>query len=131
MTARLRDARWHVNRKRLGRIWRGEGLNVPHKQPSRGRLWLNEGSCIRRRPEFRRYAWAYESDKGGPIKWVLRVNVSSRKFQGHTKQKLIKGRRWAKGNLTEFPYECDFKDDLLVDGELRCVVQFIAAVAYR
>ena len=32
---------WHVNHKRVGRIWRREGLKVPLKQPKRGRLWLN------------------------------------------------------------------------------------------
>ena len=37
---------WHVNHKRVDRIWRREGLKVPLKQPKRGRLWLNDGSCI-------------------------------------------------------------------------------------
>jgi hypothetical protein len=27
-----------------------EGLEVPQKQPKRGRLWLNDGSCIRLQP---------------------------------------------------------------------------------
>lgn len=31
VTALLRDARWHVNRKRVERIWRREGLKVPQK----------------------------------------------------------------------------------------------------
>ncbi len=52
VTALLRDAGWHVNRKRVERIWRREGLKVPQKQPKRGRLWLNDGSCIRLRPEY-------------------------------------------------------------------------------
>ena len=47
VTALLRDAGWHVNRKRVERIWRREGLKVPQKQQKRGRLWLNDGSCIR------------------------------------------------------------------------------------
>ena len=52
VTALLRDAGWHVNRKRVERIWRREGLKVPQKQPKRGRLWLNYGSCIPLRPEY-------------------------------------------------------------------------------
>ncbi len=48
VTALLRDAGWHVNRKRVERIWRREGLKVPQRQPKRGRLWLNDGSCIHR-----------------------------------------------------------------------------------
>ena len=47
VTALLRHAGWQVNRKRVGRIWRREGLKVPHKQPRKGRLWLNGGSCGR------------------------------------------------------------------------------------
>ena len=34
----LRWAGWLVNDKRVERIWRREGLKVPHKQPKRGRL---------------------------------------------------------------------------------------------
>ena len=49
ITALLRHAGWAVNAKRVQRIWRREGLKVPHKQPKRGRLWLNDGSCVRLR----------------------------------------------------------------------------------
>ena len=51
ITALLRDTGWSVNRKRVERIWRLEGLKVPQRQPIRGRLWLADGSCIRLRPE--------------------------------------------------------------------------------
>ena len=37
----LEQAGWLVNDKRVERIWRREGLKVPHKQPKRGRLWLS------------------------------------------------------------------------------------------
>ncbi len=59
VTALLRDAGWAVNRKRVERIWRREGLKVPQKQPKRGRLWLNDGSCMRLRPEYPGHVWAY------------------------------------------------------------------------
>lgn len=42
VTALLQPDGWHVNHKRLARIWRREGLRVPQKQPKRGRLWLND-----------------------------------------------------------------------------------------
>jgi putative transposase len=45
VTALLRIDGWRVNRKRVQRIWRREGLKVPAKQSKRGRLWLNDGSC--------------------------------------------------------------------------------------
>jgi len=60
ITALLRTGGWAVNKKRVERIWRREGLKVPAKQPKRGRLWLNDGSCIRLRPERRNHVWAYD-----------------------------------------------------------------------
>jgi transposase InsO family protein len=60
ITALLRREGWHVNHKRVERIWRREGLKVPVKQPKRGRLWLNDGSCIRLRPSWRNHVWAYD-----------------------------------------------------------------------
>jgi transposase InsO family protein len=49
-----------VNRKRVERIWRREGLKVPARQPKRGRLWLNDGSCVRLRPEHPNHVWSYD-----------------------------------------------------------------------
>ena len=60
ITALLRHAGWSVNRKRVERIWRREGLKVPAKQPKRDRLWLADGSCIRLRPERPNQVWAYD-----------------------------------------------------------------------
>jgi putative transposase len=37
ITALLRTAGWAVNKKRVERIWRREGLKVPQRQPKRGR----------------------------------------------------------------------------------------------
>jgi transposase InsO family protein len=56
----LEQASWIVNDKRVERIWKREGLKVPHKQPKRGRLWLADGSCIRLRPEHRNHVWSYD-----------------------------------------------------------------------
>ena len=60
ITALLQQAGWAVNKKRVARIWRREGLKVPQRQPKRARLWLNEGSCIRLRPEQENHVWAYD-----------------------------------------------------------------------
>ncbi len=60
ITALLRQAGWHVNSKRVERIWRQEGLKVPAQQPKRERLWLGDGSCIRLRPERPNHVWAYD-----------------------------------------------------------------------
>lgn len=60
ITGLLKNEGWHVNHKRVERIWRQEGLRVPSRQPKRGRLWLNDGSCIRLRPEYKNHVWSYD-----------------------------------------------------------------------
>lgn len=60
VTALLKQQGWHVNSKRVQRIWRREGLKVPSKQPKRGRLWLNDGSCVRLRPTWPNHVWTYD-----------------------------------------------------------------------
>ena len=59
VTALLNRQGWHVNHKRVERIWRREGLKVPQKQPKRARLWLNDGSCIRLRATHPKHVWSY------------------------------------------------------------------------
>ena len=60
ITVMLRQEGWHVNHKRVERLWRQEGLKVPQKQPKRRRLWFNDGSCVRLRPEHRNHVWSYD-----------------------------------------------------------------------
>jgi transposase InsO family protein len=60
VTGLLREAGWKVNKKRVERIWRREGLKVPARQPKRGRLWVNDGFCIRLRPERPNHVGAYD-----------------------------------------------------------------------
>jgi putative transposase len=60
ITAMLNREGWHVNHKRVERIWRREGLKVPKRQPKRGRLWLNDGSCVRLRPQHKDHVWSYD-----------------------------------------------------------------------
>lgn len=58
--ALLKIEGFHMNVKRVYRIWRQEGLKVPSKQPKKARLWLNDGSCIRLRPEYKNHVWSYD-----------------------------------------------------------------------
>ena len=58
--ALLRAEGWQVSHSRVWRIWRLEGLKVPHKQPKRSRLWLNDGSCIRLSPQHRNHVWSWD-----------------------------------------------------------------------
>jgi putative transposase len=49
ITALLVREGWSVNRKRVHRLWRQEGLKVPQIQRKRRRLGHSENSCTRRR----------------------------------------------------------------------------------
>jgi len=60
ITALLKVEGWHVNHKRVERIWRSEGLKVPSRHKKRGRLYLNDGSCIRLRPCWKDHVWSYD-----------------------------------------------------------------------
>ena len=60
ITALLWQEGFVVNKKRVERIWREEGLKVPKKQPKKSRLWLNDGSCIRLRSEYKNHVWTYD-----------------------------------------------------------------------
>lgn len=60
ITGMLRNEGWLVNHKRVERIWRQEGLKVPHKQPKRRRLWMNDGSCVRLRATHPNHVWSYD-----------------------------------------------------------------------
>jgi putative transposase len=60
VAALLRQTGWSVSDGRVERIWKREGLKVPHKQPKRGRLWLTDGSCIRLRPQHPNHVWSYD-----------------------------------------------------------------------
>jgi putative transposase len=61
--ALLRREGWPVNKKRVHRLWRQEGLKVPGKQRKRRRLLLlgkSENGCTRRRAEHKDYVWSYD-----------------------------------------------------------------------
>lgn len=60
ITALLRSDGWVVNRKRVYRIWRQEGLKVPKKQRKKRRLGCSENSCARKRPEYINHVWSYD-----------------------------------------------------------------------
>ena len=75
VTALLRREGWHINHKRVERIWRREGLKVPKRQPRRRRLWLGDGSCVRLRPLHRDHVWSYDFVKdrtsdGRPLRFL-------------------------------------------------------------
>jgi putative transposase len=51
---------WSVNRKRVHRLWRREGLKVPQVQRKRRRLGGSENGCTRHRAERPDHIWSYD-----------------------------------------------------------------------
>jgi len=75
MTAKLRQEGWHVNAKRVYRLWRKEGLKVPKKTRKKPRLGHSGNSCVRRRAEHRDHVWCWDfihdrTTSGKPLKWL-------------------------------------------------------------
>jgi len=60
ITALLKAEGGTVNRKRVYRLWRQEGLQVPQKKQKRTRLGDSENSCCRRRAEHINHVWSYD-----------------------------------------------------------------------
>ena len=60
ITILLREDGWHVNFKRIYRLWRQENLKVRRKQQKRVRLGTSENSCDRKRAEYYNHVWSYD-----------------------------------------------------------------------
>ena len=58
--ALLRREGWRVNRKRVQRLWRLEGLKVPAKARKQRAPGQSANSCTRRRAEGANHVWTYD-----------------------------------------------------------------------
>jgi len=81
--ALLRQAGWTVNRKRIYRLWRQEGLKVPQKQHKKRRLGHSANSCARRRAKHKDHVWTWDfihdrTANGRPLKWLSIVDEYTR-----------------------------------------------------
>jgi transposase InsO family protein len=81
--ALLRREGWRVNRKRVYRLWRQQGLKVPRKQHKKRRLGHSDNGCVRRRPRGKDDVWAWDfihdrTEDGRPLKWLSVVDESTR-----------------------------------------------------
>lgn len=75
ISALLRAEGWRVNRKRVQRLWRKEGLKVPIKQHKRRRLGTSNGCAVLRRAQRPNQVWCYDfiwdqTEDGRPLKWL-------------------------------------------------------------
>lgn len=83
ITAKLKEEQWHVNRKRVQRLWRAEGLKVPVKAHKRTRLGGGENACHRRKPEHAHHVWTLDflmdtTLSGGCLKFLTVIDEFSR-----------------------------------------------------
>ena len=56
----LRIEGWKVNHKKVERIWREEGLQLPQRHKKRRRLYHQDSSIIRLRPTHPNHVWAID-----------------------------------------------------------------------
>jgi putative transposase len=79
----LRREGWRVNRKRVYRLWRQQGLKVPRKQRKKRRLGHSGNSCVRRPAEHKDHVWSWDflhdrTSDGRPLKWFTLVDEYTR-----------------------------------------------------
>ena len=80
----LRDEGWEINHKRVERLWRREGLQVPQKQRKRRRLGASRYGCIRHRPQYPNHVWSYDfvsdqTEDGRRLKILVVVDEYTRR----------------------------------------------------
>lgn len=81
----LRRLQWPVNHKRVERLWREEGMQVPGKQHKKRRQsWGgSENSCVRRRAQRPNHVWTYDfitdrTEDGRQLKMLVVVDEFTR-----------------------------------------------------
>ena len=56
----LRMEGWDTNHKRIERLWREEGLQLPKRHKKRKRLYHKDSSVIRLRPHHQNHIWSID-----------------------------------------------------------------------
>jgi putative transposase len=60
ITAKLRQAGWQVNHKRVQRIWRKEGLQVPYRRSIKKSQGSSANACFVKKAEYINHVWTYD-----------------------------------------------------------------------
>jgi len=81
----LRKRGWKVNHKRIERLWREEGMQVPKKQHKKRRITLggSENSCVRHRAGRPNHVWSYDfvedrTEKGRRLRFLVVIDEFTR-----------------------------------------------------
>lgn len=83
MTKLLRAEGWRVNKKRVLRLWRQEGLKVPRKPRRRRRLGSGDGAVTKLRAVQANDVWAWDFfhdrlEDGRHVKWLSLIDEYTR-----------------------------------------------------
>lgn len=60
ITSLLKREGWSVNKKRVHRLWKQAGLQVPKKQRKRRRLGTSENGCMRLKASYAGHVWSLD-----------------------------------------------------------------------
>lgn len=79
----LRDEGWAVNKKRVHRLWREAGLQVPQRARKRRRVGSGEHSTVRLAPQHPNHVWSYDfvfdqTEDGRPLKLLAVLDEYTR-----------------------------------------------------
>jgi putative transposase len=83
IAALLRREGWQANSKRIWRLWRREGLQVPRKKRKRRSLGVSQNACHCQRAEHKDHVWTWDfvfdrTTSGSALKWLSIVDEFTR-----------------------------------------------------
>jgi putative transposase len=92
--ARLRRSGWRVNKKRVHRLRKAEGLSLPHRRRKR-RRWGPKGEVVRR-AEYPRHVWSYDiiedrTERGGKLRILCVMDEYTRECLAVRVERSISG----------------------------------------
>lgn len=73
ITQLLRVEGWDINHKRVERLWREEGLQLPQRHKKRKRLYHKDSSVIRLRPKYSNHIWSVDARHCARTNGALRL----------------------------------------------------------
>jgi transposase InsO family protein len=96
--ALLRREGWRINRKRVYRLWRQQGLKVPTRRKKKRRLGPRGNGGAVRRALARNHVWAWDfihdrTSDGRPLKWLSVVDEYPRECVGLEVARSLSARR--------------------------------------
>lgn len=98
ITAYLRREGWPVNKKRVHRLWREAGLQIPQKQRKRRRLGSSENGCTRLKASYPNHVWSIDflfdtTEDGRQLKFMPVVDEYTRECHAIDVSRSIKAER--------------------------------------